>query len=277
MTRKGESLHIGVNLVDPAHYSGWSGPLNACEADAEDLRELAKSRGFHSRILLTKEATRKRVGDAIKEAADRLVGGDMFLLTYAGHGGQVPDEGGDEEDLTDETWCLYDGQMIDDEIRAFWSRFDAGVRIVVLSDSCHSGTVVREPVAAPDSQSLAELVGTTNVKYRYMPDDAAVRTYRSNKSFYDEIQRTLPKEAPEISATVRLLSGCQDDQVSLDGKFNGLFTGQLLRVWSSGSFEGNYRVFHDAIVSRMPASQTPNHLVIGAANEAFDAENVFQI
>ena len=30
----GLSLHVGLNAVDPAHYAGWSGPLNACEADA---------------------------------------------------------------------------------------------------------------------------------------------------------------------------------------------------------------------------------------------------
>ena len=34
--KKGVSLHVGLNKVDPQHYAGWSGPLNACEADAED-------------------------------------------------------------------------------------------------------------------------------------------------------------------------------------------------------------------------------------------------
>ena len=31
------SLHIGLNAVDPKHYGGWSGPLAACEFDANDL------------------------------------------------------------------------------------------------------------------------------------------------------------------------------------------------------------------------------------------------
>ena len=31
---KGVSVHIGINEVDPAHYGGWTGALNACEADA---------------------------------------------------------------------------------------------------------------------------------------------------------------------------------------------------------------------------------------------------
>ncbi|HEY5704635.1 MAG TPA: hypothetical protein VIS96_03570 [Terrimicrobiaceae bacterium] len=72
-----------------------------------------------------------------------------------------------------------------------------------------------------------------------MPDDAAARTYRVNQAFYDDIQRNLSEEKPPIVATVRLNSDCQDNQVSLDGTFSGLFAGQLLRVWSSGRFEGS--------------------------------------
>ena len=55
----------------------------------------------------------------------------------------MPDVIGEEADKLDETWCLYDGQLIDDELYFELSKFAAGVRILVLSDSCHSGTVVR--------------------------------------------------------------------------------------------------------------------------------------
>jgi hypothetical protein len=42
----GASLHIGLNAVDPKHYSGWDGQLTACEFDANDMQALAKSQGF---------------------------------------------------------------------------------------------------------------------------------------------------------------------------------------------------------------------------------------
>ena len=41
---KGISIHIGLNHVDPKHYQGWDGALNACIADANDMRALAKKR-----------------------------------------------------------------------------------------------------------------------------------------------------------------------------------------------------------------------------------------
>ena len=53
---KGIALHIGLNSVDPKRYEGWSGPLNACEADANDM-ESSKSHGFKTRKLLTAKAT----------------------------------------------------------------------------------------------------------------------------------------------------------------------------------------------------------------------------
>ncbi|MDP9696705.1 UNVERIFIED_ORG: hypothetical protein J2X79_004288 [Arthrobacter globiformis] len=35
------SIHAGLNSVDPQQYSGWTGELNACEFDAEDMLALA--------------------------------------------------------------------------------------------------------------------------------------------------------------------------------------------------------------------------------------------
>ena len=279
---KGLSVHIGLNKLDPAHYGGWSGELNACEADAGDLQTIANTLGFDSTLLLNAAATRNAVIAAITSAAGRLTKGDIFWLTYSGHGGQVPDSSGDEQDLQDETWCLFDGQLIDDELRVLWSNFGEGVRILILSDSCHSGSVARAPVSMTDSEALtrgplAEMLGTVGAKYRFMPDDAAARTYRTNRVFYDDIQRNLPEPPPPVVATVRLIAACQDNQLSLDGTFNGLFTGQLLRVWSSGKFAGDYGAFHKAILQRMPASQSPNHLVFGAISLPFDAEKPFSI
>jgi metacaspase-1 len=279
---KGVSVHIGVNEVDPAHYGGWSGKLNACEADAEDLQAIANAQGFKTTLLATGAATRDAVIKAIKSAAAVVGEGDIFFLTYSGHGGQIPDTNGDERDLQDETWCLFDAQLVDDELRVLWCEFRPGVRILVLSDSCHSGSVTKAPVSMTEAETLtrgplAEILGTVGAKYRFMPDDAAARTYRKNRTFYDDIQKVLPQPVPPVAATVRLISACQDNQLSLDGTFNGLFTGQLLRIWSSGRFEGDYSAFHKAILQRMPATQSPNHLVFGAANPAFDAETPFSI
>lgn len=103
---RGISLHIGVNIVDPQHYNGWDGALTSCENDADTMADIARLQGFETKQLKTIEATRETVKKAMRDAAGQLSGGDFYLLTYSGHGGQVTDIDDEEEDGKDDTWCL---------------------------------------------------------------------------------------------------------------------------------------------------------------------------
>lgn len=269
----GKSLHIGVNVVDPDHYRGWSGPLKGCENDAKAMHALSTKEGFDATLLLTAAATRSSVSEHIASAASELQSGDIFLLTYAGHGGQVKDVDGDEDDQKDETWCLYDGQLLDDELSVMWAGFSHGVRVLLLSDSCHSGSVSKGGGIVDGAADPAEEGGV----YRYMPRDAAIETYRKNRGFYSDLQLALPDPRPVISATVRLISGCQDHQRSSEKDGNGLFTRALTTLWADGSFEGNYAELHAAVCGLLPEKQQPNHLVIGSPNSEYDRQRPFSV
>lgn len=276
---KGLALAIGLNAVNPQHYNGWSGVLNACEADAEDMSRIAKSQKFAVSTLLTKRATRKNVMNNIKNAAKKLQVDDIFMLSYSGHGGQLPDLNDDEPDQEDETWCLYDGQMVDDELNELYSLFKQGVRILVFSDSCHSGTVAKEAFFKDKMDLRSSNVDSKGVKYRNMPGDITRAVYRKNKEFYDKIlRRSELKEAEDkVKASLLLISGCQDNQLSADGEFNGLFTSNLLRVWKDGSFQGNYRKFHRSILKRMPPDQSPNYFLVGRRDTKFEGQTPFTV
>lgn len=264
---KGISLHIGLNYVNPNHYTDkgkpWDGELLAAEADANAMFAIAQQQGFESYKLLREDATRIRVAQEIIKASDQLSAGDTFFLSYAGHGSQVPDITNDEGDGLDETWCLYDAQMVDDELLMLWSRFKAGVRVLIVSDSCHSGTVFRggdaQGIAKADhitDVGIASRAALTNlteegVRYRFMPRAASFRTYEGNREFYDEIINNKNNSTPEIKATVRQLSACRDDQFAKDGRKNGFFTETLLKVWENGKFDGDYDQFYEKIHSKM--------------------------
>jgi hypothetical protein len=288
---KALSVHIGLNAVSAAHYEGWSGELTACEFDANDMAAVAKAAGMKPTSLLTKKATRANALGAIRSAAKALRSGDLLFLTYSGHGGQIPDVTGEEDDKLDETWCLYDGELIDDELYLELSRFAAGVRVLVLSDSCHSGTVTR---AMPER-------GTTPGRSKMMPPSVAMRTYREHQGFYDQLQRAVVKQsgkaslpdpdsalahvtvsqrltaiAKDCKASVILISGCQDRQTSMDGDHNGAFTEQLLQVWNHGKYKGNYAKFHAAIKALMPRTQVPNLFTLGPA-ASFAAQQPFSV
>jgi hypothetical protein len=279
---RGISLHIGLNAVDTSHYDGWDGALAACEFDANDMQSIAESRGFETSILLTKNATADAVTGAIESAAQELGSGDFFFITNSSHGGQVPDKNDEEEaDRSDETWLLYDRQLVDDELYALWAKFKPGVRILVLSDSCHSGSVAKNiDDDVPDVVATAEAAAKESPRYRALPRDKMIATYRQNADLYDGIQKALPsstKSESDVGATVLLISGCQDDQLSLDGFSNGRFTEELLSVWDKGAWKGNYRNFHEAIRSGMPAYQQPNYYPVGSPNPAFEQQDPLTI
>jgi hypothetical protein len=142
---KGYSIHIAVSKVDPAAYGGVIiDELPATLRDLAEMKKVAVKQGFTVLAeLIDANATHDKVLAAIKGAQGKVKKGDTLLITYAGHGSQVPDTNGDEEDGLDETWCLYDGHLIDDELVGLWAGFEAGARIVVVLDSCHSSTAVR--------------------------------------------------------------------------------------------------------------------------------------
>jgi hypothetical protein len=276
---QGRALLIGLNRVDAHHYGGWAGELNACEADAMDLTEIAKSQGFTTKQLLTKAATREHVINEIKDISQVLKPGDIFMLYYSGHGGQVPDKGNEEKDLLDETWCLYDGEIIDDEVNHILSRFSKNVRILVLSDSCHSGTMVKAAYYHGMYTMRLSMQDSQMIEYKYMPSSVALRTYRQNKGFYDKILQdtTLVQAKDKVKASVLLMSGCQDNQFSMDGVFNSLFTATLLRVWNNGAFDKDYRAFHKEIVEQMPPDQTPNYYWLGPQDAEFEKQKPFTV
>ena len=295
---RGLSVHVGLNSVDPKHYAGWSGDLVACEFDANDMAALARAQNIKPTVLLTRRATRANVLKAVRAAAKTLGEGDLLFISYSGHGGQMPDVSGDEPDKKDETWCLYDGELIDDEVFNELANFAEDVRIIVLSDSCHSGSVVRARV--PET-----IAGQGRSKM--MPPSVAMRTYTQNKDFYDKLQKKVADDASrasrnvdpdaalaqlhatgsarltgiagKVKASVILISGCQDNQTSLDGDQNGAFTEQLLRVWNEGRFDpehGTYVKFHATIKAGMPSTQTPNFFTLGRV-ATFSKQRPFSI
>lgn len=275
---KGVSIHIGINRVDAAQYGGWSGDLVACEFDARDMAAIARARGFRTQSLMTAKATSAAVTKALRDAAAALDPGDSLLLTYSGHGGQVPDANSDEPDRMDETWVLYDRQLVDDELYSLWSAFRPGVRIAVFSDSCHSGSVTRNVLDAIRPEVLAGAVDTEPDEsgMRAMPADVVPKAYEANRETYDQVQRSLPSgDKADVAASVLLVSGCQDNQTSADGRRNGLFTQTLLKVWDDGRFKGGYRRLAKKVVAQMPPWQSPNFTVVGRADREFERQAPF--
>ncbi len=258
---RGIALNLGLNKLNPACYDGvWTGSLQGAIHDAEYMFALATSQGFQATLLTNEAVTREAVMQLITQASQLLQTGDIFLLSFAGHGGCLPDFSGDEGDANDETWCLYNGHLVDDELSWLWNQFVAGVRILIVADCCHSGTVTRDAM---------------NVS-RHMPMEVALATYKINREFYLQL-KTLCCSYTEPLASVRLLSACSDNESTADNFTNGCYTTALKQVWNQGYFQGNYDDFYAQLVNILYPQQSPTHALIGAYNEDYNTQRPFTI
>jgi len=141
------ALVIGVDA-----YENIS-PLNGAVNDALDIENTLRAAGVSDLTALHNEAASRR---AILEAWQALVSragpDDVLVMSYAGHGAQekewVP---GSEADGQDEVFLLAgfdisapgNGERLRDDDIAAMLQAAGSNKVLVLADSCHSGTMTR--------------------------------------------------------------------------------------------------------------------------------------
>jgi len=139
-------VHVIICALD---YVGTSAPLT-CTADGDAMQELCRACGVTDvTILYNRQATADAAASKIKRIGSRCKSGDYLVFFYAGHGANVVDEDGDEEDGKDEAFCfvtpdgkLFGGWMTDDQFaHHITSSVADDVHVLVVSDCCHSGTI----------------------------------------------------------------------------------------------------------------------------------------
>lgn len=125
--------------------------LGGAAADASDLSDALRRAGATVTTLLDQDLTRQRLIEAWGQAVRDAEPGAIFLLAFAGHGIQIPDADGDETDGFDEAFVLPgfrptigdDANLIsDDEIDQI-VREVAPHLVILVADTCHSGTLTR--------------------------------------------------------------------------------------------------------------------------------------
>ena len=249
------ALCIGIN-----DYPGTGSDLSGCVNDANDWAVAFAKRGFSVEKLFDRKATgdgiRKAIGNLIAKAKSR----DSVLIQYSGHGSFVPDQDGDEPDGTDECICPYDigarGPITDDELFDLFSARAQGVRLVMVSDSCHSGTVARfAPIATPPSMPGR---GAPRRIVRFLPPAVFLSKREAAKL---GLTRALRRSSPPGRYAALLMSGCQDTEYSYDawfqGRPNGAFTYVALRALKSLPAKATYRDWYKAIRKALPSRQYP--------------------
>jgi hypothetical protein len=230
------ALCIGINT-----YPG--NELSGCVNDAKDMAYTMKLRGYSARTLTDHDASREGIIAAVQQVVAAAQPGDDLFISYSGHGTYGSDASGDEPDHRDEAICPCPtsgwSYLFDDELYQLFSQRQPGVRLVFLSDSCHSGTV--------------------NTSRQFMPPVRGKARFLDPKIIW-------PQGAPHrdkarlVNEPVLLISGCKDTEYSYETDINGRVNGMLTRMAiNTLKFRKpvTYEAWYREIRTKLPTSEFP--------------------
>lgn len=240
------ALCIGIN-----DYPGTGSDLAGCVNDARDWAEELTRRGFEVSQMIDSEATKAAMEEGIRTLVSSAADGDSIMITYSGHGTWMPDQDGDEPDRRDEALCPYDltsaGPLVDDRMYEIFSDRKQGARVVLISDSCHSGSLAR----------VSKPLGEQTSRIRYLPPEVFIS--RALRPAAERAASAPFRGASRTSALV--MAGCQDTEYSYDANFggrpNGAFTYVALRALKDLKDGSSYADWMKAIREKLPSQDYP--------------------
>lgn len=249
------ALHALLVGIDA--YRSPVPPLSGCVNDVRRMAEFLTHRaggGAPSiKTLLDGEATRVGVIAAFREHLGAAGAGDTALFYFSGHGSQEsapPEFLPIEPDGLDETLVCVDSRepdrhdLADKELGALISEVAAGgAHVVVILDSCHSGTATRAP---------GETVRRAPTDERPRPiesfdlGDVAPGVRHAGKSSW------VTSPAPHV-----LLAACRDQEeakeIPLGGERRGVFSYFLLETLQQATRTPTYRELNAQVTALVRA------------------------
>ncbi|KAI9168192.1 hypothetical protein H9P43_007564 [Blastocladiella emersonii ATCC 22665] len=256
-----KALLIGIN------YKGTRAELRGCINDVKNVSNFISQHGFsrENMLILTDDQddpnrlpNKANIVSAMKWLARDARAGDSLFFHFSGHGAQVKDASGDEEDGHDEVLVPSDyekvGMLLDDDINAIMVKpLPAGCKLHMIMDCCHSGTMadtmytytvdgeleihagqrksrVREGLhklkAAATAESTGEILGNLKAGLKLLlKDDGSDNEGAAPPAPTPAQLKTQQERSSE--ADVLVISGCKDDQTSADASIDSQATGAM--------------------------------------------------
>lgn len=200
------ALLIGIN------YNGTNNKLNGCINDVKVMKKhIIEKRGYSEANIVTltedqSDPKRRPTGFNIMHELSRLIlkahtgGATELWLHYSGHGSNIKDKDGDEDDGRDETIVPLDfaknGMITDDQLHDYLEHIPASCRMYCIFDCCHSGTIL-------------------DLRYQYTGDS----------------KNGVENKDSRIKANIIMISGCMDTQTSADARIRGKWAGAMTTAY----------------------------------------------
>jgi hypothetical protein len=303
---KGYAILVGVRYVNPNRYCGWSDQLDYSEKDIEDMQDILDRYNFDSELITTTQATCNTVKASINQCAGNLDENDLMVIYYSGHGAMRdsdfpsdPYPNDPELDDMDDCWCLYDRPLWDDELLHLLP-LSKKVRILIISDSCNSGSMLDTNSSNMLSTQMrqAKLFNSAPSTLRKLTKDQP----KVDKKGVNHKDKRIPFEyilkfKPEfreftrfdksfllnqnIKATVMHLASCLEGESSEEGVDNSYFMQALKVVAQDSNYNINYNDLiediNDYLITSGRAVQEANISTLGVNTINFRNQKIFTV
>lgn len=232
---KDTALIIGVGKYqEPGHN------LPGIEKDVDMARQIATRLGFELvEVLKDDQATVANIQAKLDYIARNTSENDRVLIYYSGHGSHVEDRNGDEDDGQDETLYVYDGNLIDDEFHKHLSAIKSK-EMVVLMDSCHSGTATKS--------LSANKYGATRAVAKYVANNALSSKRglgRTNPNAHKNFSVEGLDMPSNSSVKYLAIGAAQDHQYALATDKGSMFTQAVLHTMEQKRASGSTTTWQD--------------------------------
>lgn len=220
------AIVVGINRYDAAVAPGGAQftaarritNLNGAVNDATAMRDLLVSRfGFpaaQARLLTDGDATRDGIVTAINATLAESQRGDVVVFYFAGHGSQRRNTLSPSPSKLDQTIVVADANVgaydvRDKELARLFNPFlDKGIELILIFDSCHSGSITRgalgqavERWAAIDERDAAD----AGVDVKETPDRRGALIISAAQDYQSALERSGADGEPRGVFTVALM------------------------------------------------------------------------
>lgn len=248
-----------VGISDYVHFDDVEGgDLPGAQYDAMGMRDVLLQRyGFpeeNIRLLLNQEATREAIESGVREwLGANTRPGDNVVVFFAGHGSQMWDESGDEDDGLDETIAPADVSPtstdfdISDDMFGEWLRDLPTDNVVVVMDNCNSGTGTRDVTPFSRSRQLGRDVNDVEkpatVARRALPGQEDDTGFDSGVGQVLELAAAQPHQA----AVDAFFPGEEGAESFHGGAFTTYLVRQLWQAPADATYEEVFEGVHEAL------------------------------
>jgi len=251
---------VGIN-------SYHQGPLRGCVNDVVMIFQILTTKfGFKPediKVITDYEATKKNIIDGVKWLTQGVGEGDQIVFHYSGHGSQIMVNdwtSTSEVDGRDEILCPVDmnwnDPLRDHEIGAYFKRVPKSCESLVILDSCHSGTGLRNGFGPAELKTENDWVNRfmspplsnilTNPSILIKDDLSFEFDERMSESINSKFLIDTVAQGDAI-----LISGCQDNQTSADAWMNKRYQGAMTFSLATVLAKYNYIVTYEQLITEM--------------------------